>query len=129
MTKKPAKQETMDVPATTGQKHVDGRSKTWFRPGESGNPNGRPAGSKNRVNEDFLGALADDFAQHGAGAIKEMREKDPGGYVRVVAALVPTESKHEVTGNEAFVRIWQAVASGTLASLIEQFEDDAEARH
>jgi len=118
-----------DVPATTGKKEeIDGRSKTWFKPGQSGNPKGRPEGSKNKINEDFLSALAADFEQHGAGAIKEMREKDPGGYVRVVAQLVPTEAKMTVKADEAFLKVWEAVASGTLAAMIEDIEN-AEARH
>lgn len=117
-----------DVPATTGKiEEVDGRAKTWFRPGQSGNPKGRPEGSKNRVTEDFLKALAEDFSRHGPGAIAEMREKDPGGYVRVVAALVPTESKHEIKSDEAFVRVWTAVASGALATIAEA--EDGEKRH
>lgn len=111
--------EKPDAPATTGKKQDDPRSKTWFQPGQSGNPKGRPEGSKNRVTEDFLRALADDFAQHGPGAIAEMREKDPGGYVRVVAALVPTESKHEIKGSAAFERIWRAIGEGVVGSLPE----------
>lgn len=118
-----------DVPATTGKKEeIDGRSKTWFKPGQSGNPKGRLPGSKNKVTEDFLSKLAADFEVHGAAAIKEMREKDPGGYVRVVAQLVPTESKIEHKADEAFVKVWQAVASGTLAALLDH-NDEEEARH
>jgi hypothetical protein len=41
--------------------------------------------------------------------------------------LVPKETDVNVKGDEAFVRIWQAVASGTMAAIVDQLED--EARH
>ena len=122
-----AKVPKSEKPVSTGKKLdmrgiAPGSQQTWFKPGQSGNPVGRPEGSKNRVNEDFLGALADDFAVHGPTAIVQMREKDPGGYIRVVAALVPTESKVDVTGADAFVKIWGAIASGTLAAMLDDVE-------
>lgn len=63
----------------------------WFPPGVSGNPAGRKKGSRNRLSEDFLGALSDDFAEHGAAAIRACREGDPATYVKVVASILPKE--------------------------------------
>jgi len=62
-----------------------------FQPGQSGNPGGRPTASRNRLQGNFLRALADDFDQHGRAAIRRMREEDPAAYVRVVAQLMPKE--------------------------------------
>ena len=42
--------------------------------GESGNPQGWPEGSKNRLATEFLDALAEDFAAHGREALRAMRE-------------------------------------------------------
>jgi hypothetical protein len=39
----------------------------------------------------FLTALADDFEQHGADAIKLARIEDPIRYVSIVASLMPKE--------------------------------------
>lgn len=119
-----------DVPATTGSKEVDPRSKTWFRPGQSGNPKGRPEGSRNRLTENFLREMADDFAQHGKAAIVKVREEDPSKYLSVVAQLVPKETDVNLKADDAFVKVWQAVASGTMAAIVDQLDDDQEgARH
>lgn len=35
--------------------------------------------------------LADHFEEHGSEAIKEVREKDPATYLRVIAGVLPKE--------------------------------------
>ncbi len=54
---------------------------------------GRPKGSRNKLGEDFIEALHDDFEQHGMAAIARTREEDPAAYVRVIAGLLPKEMK------------------------------------
>jgi hypothetical protein len=67
--------------------------KKWA-PGESGNPAGRPAGAKNRLQSDFLNALAEDFREHGAGVIRIARIERPVEYLKIVASLMPNELLH-----------------------------------
>ena len=62
-----------------------------FQPGNSINPGGKPIGSRNRLQGDFMLALANDFAKEGKRAIVEAREKDPMGYIKVCATLMPKE--------------------------------------
>ena len=62
-----------------------------FKPGESGNPGGKPQGARNRLTAHFLNRLAADFDTHGEKAIQDARENDPIGYIKVVAALLPKE--------------------------------------
>jgi hypothetical protein len=62
-----------------------------FVTGVSGNPNGRPKGSRNKLTETFLDIIASDFAEHGAEAIERVREGDPVMYLRIVGSLVPRE--------------------------------------
>lgn len=60
-----------------------------FEKGQVANPAGRPKGARNKLGEDFIQALAEDFAAEGVQAIRAMREEKPNEYVKVVASLLP----------------------------------------
>lgn len=64
--------------------------KPW-QPGQSGNPKGRPIGSRHKLEEAFLADLAKDWSENGAEAVAAAREKDPMGYVKTVASLMPKQ--------------------------------------
>ena len=66
-----------------------------FKPGQSGNPNGRPKGARSRLGEAFIAALHDDFESHGMETIARVREERPQDYMKVVASLLPKEFKIE----------------------------------
>jgi hypothetical protein len=76
---------------------VEKDEKGRFLSGNSGG--GRPKGSRNKLGEAFIEALHDDFNEHGVKAIQDMRTDDPGGYVRVVAGLLPKELKIETVSD------------------------------
>jgi len=63
-----------------------------FAKGISGNPGGRPVGSKSRINADFLRELADHFERAGRDAIERMCAEDPTAYIKVVASLLPKDA-------------------------------------
>lgn len=65
------------------------REDTQFKPGQSGNPAGRPKGARSKLSEAFLIALADDFAEHGVETIEQLRVDSPRDYVAAINKLMP----------------------------------------
>lgn len=62
-----------------------------WEPGKSANPAGRPKGSRNKLGEDFIAAVAADFEAHGPATIVKVREERPHEYLKVVAGILPKE--------------------------------------
>ena len=61
-----------------------------FVVGHRGN-GGRPKGSRNKLGEDFIQALHDDFTEHGVAAIATVRDTRPDQYMKVIASLLPKD--------------------------------------
>ena len=59
-----------------------------FEKGHPGGP-GRPKGSRNKLSEAFIKALADDFHEAGVLAIQQVRTEQPAQYLNVIGKLMP----------------------------------------
>lgn len=84
------------APVGTSPTAAGRNARGQFVSGSNGGP-GRKRGSRNRLTDQFLTVIADDFAQHGSDALAKLREKDPAAYLQLIAGLVPREliTKHE----------------------------------
>lgn len=62
-----------------------------FKPGQSGNPAGRPKGARSKLGEAFLKEMLADFTEHGTDVIAAVRSEKPDQYLKVVASILPKE--------------------------------------
>ena len=103
-------------PESTGGKQVTGRELTQFKPGQSGNPKGRPKGSRNKLSEDFFRDLSEAWQAFGKPALMTAAWTHPVEFVRVVAQLMPKDVDVTVTNIRA-----ERMKSSELEALIEQY--------
>lgn len=88
-----------------------------WQKGVSANPAGRPKGSRNKLAEDFLSDVLAEWENHGAVALSDMREKNPGDFVKMVAGLLPKEmtlnlnSESDLSDDELLAEIRKLHAS------------------
>ena len=80
----------------------DGASKPWlmppWKPGQTGNPNGRPTGARQKLTDSFIRDLSAHYAQHGAEVICRVAEQDPVAYMNIVARFIPKETEITING-------------------------------
>jgi Family of unknown function (DUF5681) len=60
-----------------------------WKPGQSGNPAGRPRGSRGKLSEDFLADLHEAWQQHGPDALVRCAEQRPDAFCKLIADLLP----------------------------------------
>jgi len=76
-----------------------------WKPGQSGNPKGRPKGARHKLAEAFLRALLADFNEHGEAAVAKARELDPGQYLNTLARVLPRVIEGDEEGGPVIVEI------------------------
>ena len=111
-------------PESTGGKQVTGRELTQFKPGQSGNPRGRPPGSRNKLSEDFFRDLCDAWQVFGKPALETMAMLYPVEFVRMVASLMPKEPEAPITP-VVMERMSDAQLDALIAQCIEDGLDPA----
>jgi hypothetical protein len=68
-----------------------GPSQGRFQPGQSGNPAGRPRGSKSKLSDDFWSDMHEAWQVGGKDAINAMMREEPGRFIDCVARALPKD--------------------------------------
>lgn len=76
-----------------------------WKPGQSGNPAGRPKGARAKLGEAFVDALLADFRKNGVQSIVDMRDEKPADYVKVIASILPKELSFDDDTTDALADI------------------------
>src|SRR5215469_18674670 len=79
-------------------KSADTESAMTFKQGVSGNPHGNRHRTRHLLNQEFMQALLLNFRHEGKKAIEKVARNQPGVYLKILASLVPRETKIEHSG-------------------------------
>ena len=91
-----------------------------YKPGQSGNPKGRPKGSRNKLSEEFFRNLCDAWQAFGEPALMSAALTHPLEFVRIVAQLMPKDVEVTATNIRA-----ERMSSSEIRSLIEEYRGAA----
>ena len=102
------------APDNTGQKQF-----RW-QPGHSGNPAGRPRGSRNKLSEAVLTDFLATWNSHGKSALEVVAQTQPAIFLRVAVQVLPMSVKVDLRRNRPAIELSDAEL---MARILEAEED------
>jgi hypothetical protein len=104
-----------------------------FKPGQSGNPKGRPKGSRNALGEDFLSDMLAVWREKGKDCIEATAKDHPEKLVSIVAGILPKELNVNTNAAEELSDDDLAAGIASLRAIIAAQQaregSDAETKH
>jgi hypothetical protein len=102
-----------------------------WKPGQSGNPSGRPKGSRAKLAEDFVSALYADWQVHGPKVIERVREEKPADFLKIIASILPKDINLRVNplddfDDDALATLLDAAREVLAQKMLEGEEQDSE---
>jgi hypothetical protein len=67
------------------------RGRPW-QPGQSGNPNGRPIGARQKIAERIIDDIRVEWERSGAQVLQRMAVEEPSKFAQLAAGLIPREA-------------------------------------
>ena len=108
---------TSNKAVNTGEKQATNGS---WKPGKSGNLNGRPKGARNKLSEEFFRDLYNVWKKHGVKALEKTFKDHPSLAVGIVGRLMPKEAELDVEPKRRFAG-FQFIVSGKDEDVEDQF--------
>ena len=79
------------VVSTTTRKLLPNGLLEPYKPGQCGNPNGRPMGSRQKLTDTFIKDLANHYEREGHKAIERVLDENPVAYLQIICRLLPKD--------------------------------------
>jgi hypothetical protein len=98
----------------------------WHQ-GQSGNPGGLSKGSKRKLTDAFIRALARDWKAHGEAVIQRVRKDNPAAYFMGMLSLVPKDVSIEGDIKQALLYTEPMLATmAFLESIVSECDESSQ---
>lgn len=106
------------APDNTGQKQ------SRWQPGHSGNPAGRPRGSRNKLSEAFFADFHATWNTHGRAALELVAQTQPAIFLRLAVQVLPMSVKVDLRRDRPVIELSDAELTAFILEAREALAND-----